>query len=278
MPALHYARHEVPAPLRARFPYAWAMTSTPADRQARPDLLIPDGRGELVFALAGGYDAFDLAGGPRRSVDASAFSGLQTRSLAIRRRSPVRLLGVKLAAPTGYRLFGAPAAAAVDRALPLASLEFPALEPLAARALDDPPTGLPTLLAALDGACRHAHVGLVTVAAAERAIAAAPEPLTVTSLAAAADVSPRQLRRHFATVTGLSPKRLLDAHRFRRYYAQWLADGAPPHPTRYGYYDQAHHIHDVRRRLGTTPSGFGARVFREANEIARLSARGPEPG
>ncbi len=84
-------------------------------------------------------------------------------------------------------------------------------------------------------------------------------------LAAAAALSPRQLRRRFRAAVGLSPKELARIRRLRaaaasaavedRPWADLVADG--------GYADQPHLVREFRRLLGVTPGGFS----RHAREI-----------
>jgi AraC-like DNA-binding protein len=87
--------------------------------------------------------------------------------------------------------------------------------------------------------------------------------VSVDELAYHSGLSPRQLRRNCYELTGLTPKQLCRALRFRHAAAkassaergQWsdLALDC-------GYYDQAHFIHDFRSFSGFTPSDYAERT------------------
>ncbi|MEM9997405.1 MAG: helix-turn-helix domain-containing protein [Bacteroidota bacterium] len=86
---------------------------------------------------------------------------------------------------------------------------------------------------------------------------------TVTDLTTLTGLSYSTLARHFRTACGLTPKRYLRRHRFRR-----VLDALPRRAaaatdwldfvTRFGYHDQSHLIRDVRHFTGLTPTALHA--------------------
>lgn len=110
---------------------------------------------------------------------------------------------------------------------------------------------------------RAAPLDAAVIAAVER-IVRAHGTVAIAALAGEVALSPRQLRRHFQTAVGLSPKELSRVRRLRAAAAAavlseqpWIevaGDG--------GYADQAHLVREFRSLLGTTPGGFEQHVRR----------------
>jgi AraC-like DNA-binding protein len=81
----------------------------------------------------------------------------------------------------------------------------------------------------------------------------------IDDLADLAGLSERQFRRVCLELTGLTPKQLCRAIRFRKAAAQIANDGRPGLATialDLGYYDQAHFINEFRAFSGLTPSQY----------------------
>jgi len=81
----------------------------------------------------------------------------------------------------------------------------------------------------------------------------------VDDLADLAGLSARQFRRVCLQLTGLTPKQLCRAIRFREAVAQLMNDGRLGLATialELGYYDQAHFINEFRAFSGLTPSEY----------------------
>ncbi len=82
---------------------------------------------------------------------------------------------------------------------------------------------------------------------------------TVAAMAAAVDLSPRQLRRRFRREVGLTPKELARIQRLRASAVEAVFDDQEPWvaiAANRGYADQAHLIREFQHLLGLTPSGF----------------------
>ena len=81
----------------------------------------------------------------------------------------------------------------------------------------------------------------------------------IDDLADLAGLSARQFRRVCLELTGLTPKQLCRAIRFRRAATQLMRDGGLGSATialDLGYYDQAHFINEFRAFSGLTPSEY----------------------
>jgi len=81
----------------------------------------------------------------------------------------------------------------------------------------------------------------------------------IDDLADLAGLSARQLRRVCLELTGLTPKQLCRAIRFRKAATQLMNDGNVGSATialDLGYYDQAHFINEFRAFSGLTPSEY----------------------
>jgi AraC-like DNA-binding protein len=81
----------------------------------------------------------------------------------------------------------------------------------------------------------------------------------IDDLAGLAGLSSRQLRRVCLELTGLTPKHLCRAIRFRKAATQLMSDGGLGSATialDLGYYDQAHFINEFHALSGLTPSQY----------------------
>jgi len=82
----------------------------------------------------------------------------------------------------------------------------------------------------------------------------------ITTLARAADLSPRQYRRRFEQAVGLAPKRAARVLRFQRLIGRLSPNHAAPDwahlALECGYYDQAHLIADFRDFAQVTPGEY----------------------
>jgi AraC-like DNA-binding protein len=103
------------------------------------------------------------------------------------------------------------------------------------------------------------------VLAAALLIIRAHGELTVSSLACAVGLSPRQLRRRFLASAGLTPKELIRARRVRASVVGAVSDDALPWTdiaAGAGFSDQAHLTREVRRLLGLPPTALRAHLRR----------------
>jgi AraC-like DNA-binding protein len=89
--------------------------------------------------------------------------------------------------------------------------------------------------------------------------------LSVDALAAELGLGRRQLERRWTAFSGQSPGASRHLCRFQHTVRAWMLDPSTPaaaHALDHGYYDQAHFIHDFRRRVGQSPVQYlrGARA------------------
>lgn len=94
------------------------------------------------------------------------------------------------------------------------------------------------------------------------------------SVAAVADqcgMTARRFGRRFRAETGMTPKLFARVRRFQRLLAALPQAGEEPSwagmAVRYGYYDQAHLIHDFRAFTATTPTRYAPRSVGELNHV-----------
>ncbi len=89
--------------------------------------------------------------------------------------------------------------------------------------------------------------------------------ITIPQLADYANMTRRSLERKFADIVGYSPKTLARILRFNRVRNDLMLDATlnlTDLAYRYGYFDQAHFIHDFQQFSQQTPSAFVEKVLR----------------
>jgi AraC-like DNA-binding protein len=267
---MRYEEFPPPAPVAACVACLWTLTG--AGDTAAFDLILPDGRPELVVHRG---DPFRqrLASGATRRQPRRLVVGQMTGAVALAPGRRVESIGVRFT-PAGLSpLCGFAQADLADRLVAVDDLQqAPLLQTLAAAA-----AGAPTTVAALD-ALRDLLVRVYATAPppdpgllrAVVAIAESGGDVAMDALAATAGVSSRWLERHFQNAVGVSPKRLARLVRFRRVLAALdanPADRGAAVALDHGYYDQAHFIADFRAFAGDAPRRF---VDRRLAELTRF--------
>jgi AraC-like DNA-binding protein len=202
---------------------------------------LPDGESELVVSFT------------RRATTAS-WIGTRTQPLAKPAQPGISYVRVRFAAAGAAPLFALPMAELADRVVDVGAL-WPA--PLVRRLADARDTaGVLDVLARRAAASEREPLATARVRAAVRAITAAERLPTARELADALGASERHLRRAFADLIGLSPKRFVRVVRFRRALALARRSAQPAWAAiahQVGYFDQAHLIAEFRALAGTTP-------------------------
>jgi AraC-like DNA-binding protein len=256
---MRYEEFPPPAPVAACVACLWTLTG--GGDASVFDLILPDGRPELVVHRG---DAFRqrLASGATRRQPLRLVVGQMTGAVAIAPGRRVESIGVRFT-PAGLSpLCPFPQAELADRLVAVDALpQAPLLQTLAAAAADAPTTA--TGLAALCDTLVRVYATVPPVdPRLQRAVVAIAESggdVAMDALAATAGVASRWLERHFQTAVGVSPKRLARLVRFRRALAALdanPADRGVAVALDHGYYDQAHFIAEFRAFAGDAPRRF----------------------
>ncbi|HEY0013405.1 MAG TPA: helix-turn-helix transcriptional regulator [Allosphingosinicella sp.] len=255
-----YREHALPPAARAAAFCAWRFAMEPGDPETVLHSVPPDGTGNLLLVLGPDGTQVRRLVGPSVAVQSGPihagwlYAGLRLRPecvASVTGRDPATLVG------TSEDMEG------LD---PL----FAALARLAA---DEPDWAL--------GAAEAEWLGLrrgdAAVAHAVDRLIASGGTAPIAAAAAAAGLSPRQLRRRFAAATGLSPKQYSGVQRVRRALilsldtARWADVAAEA-----GYADQPHLNRAVRTHFGTAPRTIGFYVGGIRHVFVEQSAS--EPG
>lgn len=268
---MQYTEVVAPAPLDALVRCFWFLSGD--DLGNEPQVIVPDGRLEIILHLAEPFQRLDAA--DNRHMQATALvSGQLT--------APIRLLPGGTADVVGIR-FRTAAARAV---LPLALAELTDR----VESLGDV---FPQLARALHDAAARSHDIAARVEALSRVltrfVVRSPDSLATAVLRSLdsnhavrlgliADhfgVTARTLERRLREHAGLPPNVMRRLLRFRRAFR--LLDQAAPGTwaqvaAHAGYFDQAHLIRDFRQFAGTSPSEF----FGRSPDLARAILGGAD--
>ncbi len=255
---MRYEEHPPPPAVAACVACLWTLTGE--TRHPSFDLILPDGRPELVVHR----------GDPFRERRSATSSRVQPRRLAVGQMTGgvalapgrrVESVGVRFT-PAGLSpLCPFPQASLADRIVSVDRLTAPLL-----RSLADAVSSAATLAAAVAALTSELPRVYASTAAVDprllRAvtyITTAGGAVTMDALTRATGTSSRWLERHFQLSVGVTPKRLARLVRFRRALAALdanPADGGAAVALDHGYYDQAHFIAEFRAFAGDAPRRF----------------------
>jgi AraC-like DNA-binding protein len=200
--------------------------------------IVPDGRQELIVNLGVPFESFH--DGEWRPQPRAFLTGQLTGPLLVRPRGPARILAARFHPHGASQVFGSLPPGAI---LPV-DIETESIE-----ALED------HLLA-------RVRPGDPVVAEAARRLTETPD---LGGLAAALDISPRQLERRFKREVGVGPKLFCRIQRFQKVFRELESGGNWVQAAlACGYYDQAHLVRDMRQFSGETPS-----ALLKGDELAR---------
>lgn len=224
---------------------------------APAEVIVPDGRMEIVLHLGEPFAQVDERGRARGQVDALA-AGQLTGPIRLQPRGESDVIGIRLRSSAARAVLRAPISELNETVTPLAEVRRSLVEVLTdAAARESAPEARVQRLTAVLG-----RVGVseppALVRAAVRALSD-PNPPAVHTLARELGTTPRTLERRVLEETGLSPRMLRKVFRFRRAFR--LLSGIPAGrwgtvATQAGYFDQAHLIRDFKQFAGASPSAF----------------------
>jgi AraC-like DNA-binding protein len=246
--------------------------------QSTPDIHIPDGLMEVVFILAGTYEKKEVNNEKEaKKVNGSCVIGLQTESHFVKGRGIMHMVGIKFT-PLGFaRFFGHRVFASKNEQVELADFGASWLCELQGRMVET--KGISAISQLISSAlqrqlARSGEVAnsLEVSANCISSIFARKGCLTVEDLSATHHKSVRQIQRYFREHFDASPKEFINIIRFKNLYQDSIIRQHLPHQfLDYGYFDQAHFIHDFRRRTGVSPTQAVQSDFLEKNKIAAIN-------
>lgn len=227
-----------------------------------PELLIPDGFDEIIFA----YDSYFT----REAVGDTAFSdlhkgksyivGCKSYSVVCRKTSALSMIGIKLMPGALHRLFGIPMHHCKQQPLDFQDLEMPTMKALedllhAATSPHSIKLILDTHFSELLGSRKANFRSAPLVDHVIDRIYTSEGTCRISTLTEELDISSRHLQKLFEHRVGVTPKSLANIVRFKSLYQvlNRQVDLSNAAIERLGIYDQSHLIREFRRYLGKTP-------------------------
>jgi AraC-like DNA-binding protein len=256
---MRYEEHPPPAAVELYVACLWTLTG--AVREPGFDLILPDGRPELVVHRGDPFRQ-KLPSGATRLQPRRLVVGQMTGGIALAPGRHVESVGVRFT-PAGLApLCPFPQAQLANR---IVGVDAVPAAPLL-RTLADAALGAPTLDAAVAALgrelpCAYAKAAPIDprLLSAVTRIAASGGTVSIDALTRTTGASSRWLERRFQASVGVTPKRLARLVRFRRALA--ALDASPSDrgvavALDHGYYDQAHFIAEFRAFAGDAPRRF----------------------
>jgi AraC-like DNA-binding protein len=274
VPGFMYRRFTPSPQLIAYVEHYW-LVSAPGEKQARREILIPNGRPMLLMSFAKPSIRIDPLTGDHLS-NGNTLSEITSQPFVIEQFGESKYIGVQFR-PYGLSGFLV-GKRIVNRMIPLAqwlgeaqatklihhlhSLEFGQAR---VKALD---TYLQTRLVPVEPSALQMLESIIN------RIEKADDHLKVDELAQEFAMSYAMFYRMFKNHVGIGPKRFLDIVRYFTFVGS-LLNNANNDPNALiaslqGYYDQAHASKEFKRFTGVTPNSFR----RTLNSIARLMHQG----
>ena len=255
---MRYEEHPPPPAVAPYVACLWTLTG--AVRDPSFDLILPDGRPELVVHRGDPFRR-KLATGATRVQPRRILVGQMTGGVALAPGRHVESVGVRFT-PAGLApLCPFPQARLADRILSLDRLGAPGLCRLAAVAADaqDLAAAVAALQRELPRVYAAARPPDPRLLAAVARITESGGTASLDAITRDIGTTSRWLERHFQASVGVTPKRLARLVRFRRALATLdagHAEGGAAIALDHGYYDQAHFIAEFRAFAGDAPRRF----------------------
>jgi AraC-like DNA-binding protein len=251
----------------------WFLRGNGAGAEAQ--VVVPDGRSEIVLHLGEPFAALRPDGVARRQSRALA-AGQLLGPLMLSPSGEADVMGIRFRTAAGNAVLGGAVRELTGQVAPLAEVAADVEARLidAAARTPTPAERVAAVSIALARVIRRPPDSLSR--AAVRALSQPPPDSTrVDRVARGLGVTLRTLERRLRDATGLSPRALRGVIRFRSAFRR--LDGMPPGSwarvaVECGYFDQAHLTRDFRRFAGAPPSRF----FQRDLELARAFARGDD--
>ena len=257
---MHYTEF---APLPALAPFlerVWTLEGHADALGGEPQVVLPDGRAELVLHFGDAFERLDASTGANVRQPWLLFAGQLTSQLVLHPTGVIRVLGLRFHPYGAAPLFEIPQHELAGRTPDVRSLSTRAADLLEAvrvhadslaHAAELAQQALTPLLSpsTIDARIRYA----VTEIEAHHGL------ISIDALAVNVGLTRRHLERRFLQTVGITPKRLARIARFQR--SLRILDAADPTQrlggaqtaVACGYADQAHFIRDFRDLAGCAP-------------------------
>lgn len=268
---MRYAEFPAPQDLSDLVRCVWIFEASFDD--PHDERIVPDGCPEIILHFGSPYREF-VSAGRWRNQPPLLLAGNLTRPLVLRAQGKVGVLGIRLWPHAVSRFTATAPVAALDIRLPLRHRDITFWRNRLSHASDtERMQVVPGIVGAL---ARNAFAPDAAVAWAVAEIFASRGQVEPERLAAATQLSLRQLERRMKATTGLSLKLLASLVRFRAVFDELKAEVPSPWLTAAlgaGYFDQAHMIRDFKRFAGQPPRAFLANAGALSTSIVSASAQ-----
>ena len=254
-------------PLPAMAPFlerVWTLEGHAEMLAGEPQVVLPDGRTELIFHFGDPFERVDISetGSTSRTLQPRLlFAGQLTRQLVLHPTGRIGVLGLR------FHPFGA--AALFSNSQDELAGTTPAVEDLSTRAAQMLESVFGSAPGPAEAALLAQEALLVLIdnsrvdsrlADAVREIERSHGLVSIDRVAEHAGMTRRHMERQFRQVVGMTPKRLARIARFQRAVRFLEGDGDAGRPggaitaAACGYADQAHFIRDFRDLAGCAPT------------------------
>ena len=237
----------------------------------KPELFLPDGMSELVFAMRAGFERWKVGDSSKPAVMSESYViGGRAHSVMTQSAVPNEVIGVKLHSRLLSSLIRTPLSTFRDVALSLRDLDNHLL-----LQLEDELAGLrhvEAITRALDrffaNAIRNLHPDAL-VDAFTREVQTARGSVSVLRWIEERGVNARTFERKFCDAMGMVPKQYARVMRFRHAYRDLISE-PDAHGARYldTYYDQSHFHRDFKYFTGVSPRIKSRGLFQQETSIS----------
>lgn len=259
---MHYLELPPLAPLNAIVHCFWFLRSDATGGTPQP--VVADGRFDIILHCAEPFVRWDQDRGTPQAD--ALLAGQLTQPVHLVQRGSADVVGIRLRTSAAAALFRHSPVTLTNQIEPLAEIA-PALRDGLLRAANQhaTPHARRDALSQVLSRLVLTPPDALAMSAVQALDCSAPP--TIERLSAQLGLSVRSLERRVGQATGLPPRTLVRALRFRRVFRR-LESAAPGTMTQValdaGYFDQAHCIREFRRFAGLAPSAF----FRQAPAMA----------
>jgi AraC-like DNA-binding protein len=255
---IHYETRR-PHPLLAPYVEHFWLLAASADPGAPPEIVMPDGKTELIVHFGDAFEKRDGSGAFHRQ-ERVLFAGQLTTATALRATGAAGMVAARFRPAGATRFFEFPLQLMTDQVVDFEAIGGKELRELRDRILEAP-TGsarIALLERYLIGRLDHRDDDRLLRAAVDRVVAS-DGAMTLAELSRVIGLSERQLERKFSQQIGIGPKALGRILRLQR-FLRLASSGGPLLLTdaalACGYYDQSHFNRDFKAFAGQSPSAF----------------------
>lgn len=231
----------------------------PVQRDSDEELLLPDGHGEIVFVLSGGFERWAVGSNVREIMRPSYLIGGRSHSVLTRAIGELVVVGAKLDCRVLRDIIRTPLAEFREGTLSLRDLNQQALLDLEDAIANA--SSVEQIRAHFDRfflrALERPRQEDAAVASLLQRLHAERGLLSIMDWLRAHRLDPRNFERRFCAWTGMTPKRYARVIRFKHSYLRFIssprARGALGSYLD-GYYDQSHFAREYKHFIGRSPA------------------------